>query len=142
MSTTGTYRGTQSHRTVGRGKLPDFENNSSHIPRPPSSATAHTPASDVGSSNMSAASSRQRQNQSKRDEVCSLFGFGSCLLMMVMVVAVMIMSSGDGFRQQRLMNIFIFRQFDVNWRPISTRRSITPVGHIGPARLLRALCLP
>lgn len=80
MSTTGTYRGTQSHRTAGRGKLPDFENNSSHIPRPPSSATAHTPASDVGSSTMSAASSRQRQNQSKRDEVCSLFGFGSLLV--------------------------------------------------------------
>lgn len=100
MSTTGTYRGTQSHRTNGRGKLPDFEtSSSSNIPRPQSSATAHTPASDVGSSTMSssAASSRQRQNQSKRDEVGSLF-------------LLMVMGSGGWrmmhFGQQRLMIIF------------------------------------
>ncbi|PLB36380.1 CBS and PB1 domain protein [Aspergillus candidus] len=81
MSATGTYRGTYSHKTVGRGKLPDFESSpASHIPRPrpdnssiSSSHTAqtpHTPSSDIGSSTMSAsaASSRQRQTQSKRDE--------------------------------------------------------------------------
>ncbi|KAL4930685.1 CBS and PB1 domain protein [Aspergillus undulatus] len=77
MSSTPTFRGTTSHRTVGRGRLPDFEGGSSasHIPRPrPDSSstitshTPHTPGSDIGSSTMSAASSRQRQNQSKRDE--------------------------------------------------------------------------
>ncbi|KAL4956940.1 hypothetical protein BDW69DRAFT_58833 [Aspergillus filifer] len=51
MSSTPTFRGTTSHRTVGRGRLPDFDG-----------------GSDIGSSTMSAASSRQRQNQSKRDE--------------------------------------------------------------------------
>ncbi|KAL4821666.1 hypothetical protein BDW67DRAFT_149261 [Aspergillus spinulosporus] len=77
MSSTPTFRGTTSHRTVGRGRLPDFEggNSASHIPRPrPESSSTitshnpHTPLSDIGSSTMSAASSRQRQNQSKRDE--------------------------------------------------------------------------
>lgn len=72
MSATGTFRGTPN-KTIGRGRLPDFEKDSatsSHIPRPrPDSASAHTPSSDVGSGTMSAASSRQRQNQSKRDEV-------------------------------------------------------------------------
>ncbi|KAH3262576.1 hypothetical protein KXW23_006901, partial [Aspergillus fumigatus] len=66
----GTYRGTTSQKTLGRGRLPDFENSpASHIPRPRPETTAstHTPSSDVGSSTMSAAS-RQRQNQSKRDE--------------------------------------------------------------------------
>ncbi|GIK02556.1 hypothetical protein Aspvir_006612 [Aspergillus viridinutans] len=66
----GTYRGTTSQKTIGRGRLPDFENSpTSHIPRPrpETSASTHTPSSDVGSSTMSAAS-RQRQNQSKRDE--------------------------------------------------------------------------
>ncbi|KAL4921581.1 hypothetical protein BDW62DRAFT_208181 [Aspergillus aurantiobrunneus] len=75
MSSTPTFRGTTSHRTVGRGRLPDFEGSAaSHIPRPrhesSSTITSHTPhtPSDIGSSTMSAASSRQRQNQSKRDE--------------------------------------------------------------------------
>ncbi|KAL6234687.1 hypothetical protein BDW75DRAFT_211719 [Aspergillus navahoensis] len=77
MSSTPTFRGTTSHRTVGRGRLPDFEGGSSasHIPRPrPESSSTitshnpHTPSSDIGSSTMSAASTRQRQNQSKRDE--------------------------------------------------------------------------
>ncbi|KAL4868829.1 hypothetical protein BDV12DRAFT_169119 [Aspergillus spectabilis] len=73
MSSTPTFRGTTSHRTVGRGRLPDFEGSpASHIPRPrpetSSIITSHTPTSDIGSSTMSAASSRQRQNQSKRDE--------------------------------------------------------------------------
>lgn len=71
MSTTGTHRGSQSHRSSGRGRVPDFETASaSHIPRPQSAAT-HA-SSDIGGSTMSAsvASSRQRQNQSKRDEVC------------------------------------------------------------------------
>ncbi|GIJ84241.1 hypothetical protein Asppvi_003081 [Aspergillus pseudoviridinutans] len=66
----GTYRGTTSQKTIGRGRLPDFENSpTSHIPRPrpETAASTHTPSSDVGSSTMSAAS-RQRQNQSKRDE--------------------------------------------------------------------------
>ncbi|GFF29427.1 meiotically up-regulated gene 70 protein [Aspergillus udagawae] len=66
----GTYRGTTSQKTIGRGRLPDFENSpTSHIPRPrpETSASTHTPSSDVGSSTMSAAS-RQRQTQSKRDE--------------------------------------------------------------------------
>ncbi|KAJ5328220.1 hypothetical protein MYU51_003991 [Penicillium brevicompactum] len=71
MSATGTFRGTPN-KTIGRGRLPDFGNDpsASHIPRPrpESSATTHTPSSDVGSGTMSAASSRQRQNQSKRDE--------------------------------------------------------------------------
>ncbi|GAQ44456.1 hypothetical protein AtubIFM55763_011299 [Aspergillus tubingensis] len=70
MSSTPTFKGTISHKTVGRGRLPDFD---SHIPRPrpETSSTTHTPqtaSSDIGSSTMSAASSRQRQNQSKRDE--------------------------------------------------------------------------
>lgn len=77
MSHTGTFRGTPN-KTLGRGKLPDFDNTGgSHIPRPrpdrPESSashnTHHTPSSDIGSGTMSAASSRQRQNQSKRDEV-------------------------------------------------------------------------
>ncbi|PWY76245.1 CBS and PB1 domain protein [Aspergillus heteromorphus CBS 117.55] len=65
MSSTPTFKGTVSHKTVGRGRLPDFD---SHIPRPrpePSSSTTHTPqtaSSDIGSTTMSAASSRQRQN--------------------------------------------------------------------------------
>ncbi|KAJ6079771.1 hypothetical protein N7467_009524 [Penicillium canescens] len=71
MSATGTFRGTPN-KTIGRGRLPDFggDSSASHIPRPrpESSATTHTPSSDVGSGTMSAASSRQRQNQSKRDE--------------------------------------------------------------------------
>ncbi|KAB8249865.1 hypothetical protein BDV35DRAFT_377950 [Aspergillus flavus] len=73
MSATGTYRGTTtSHKTIGRGRLPDFDGSASHIPRPrPETASStpnpHTPSSDIGSSTMSAAS-RQRQNQSKRDE--------------------------------------------------------------------------
>ncbi|KAE8350992.1 hypothetical protein BDV28DRAFT_138052 [Aspergillus coremiiformis] len=74
MSATGTYRGTTTgHKTVGRGRLPDFDSPASHIPRPrpdtasSSTPTPHTPSSDIGSSTMSAAS-RQRQNQSKRDE--------------------------------------------------------------------------
>ncbi|KAE8344532.1 hypothetical protein BDV24DRAFT_126666 [Aspergillus arachidicola] len=75
MSATGTYRGTTTgHKTVGRGRLPDFDSPTSHIPRPrPETASSsstpnpHTPSSDIGSSTMSAAS-RQRQNQSKRDE--------------------------------------------------------------------------
>ncbi|GMF67536.1 unnamed protein product [Aspergillus oryzae] len=76
MSATGTYRGTTTgHKTVGRGRLPDFDGSASHIPRPrPETASStpnpHTPSSDIGSSTMSAAS-RQRQNQSKRDEVWS-----------------------------------------------------------------------
>lgn len=74
MSHTGTFRGTPN-KTIGRGRLPDFDNSSgSHIPRPRSDrpesvATPNTPSSDVGSGTMSAASTRQRQNQSKRDEV-------------------------------------------------------------------------
>jgi hypothetical protein len=74
MSHTGTFRGTPN-KTIGRGRLPDFDNSGgSHIPRPRSDrpesvATTNTPASDVGSGTMSAASTRQRQNQSKRDEV-------------------------------------------------------------------------
>lgn len=88
MSATGTFRGTPN-KTIGRGRLPDFGNDpgaSSHIPRPKpdSSATTHNnPSSDIGSGTMSAASSRQRQNQSKRDEVrhdckprCCLFTLG------------------------------------------------------------------
>lgn len=80
MSHTGTFRGTPN-KTLGRGKLPDFDNTGgSHIPRPrpdrPESSashnTHHTPSSDIGSGTMSAASSRQRQNQSKRDEVRGL----------------------------------------------------------------------
>ncbi|KAJ5582092.1 hypothetical protein N7535_000712 [Penicillium sp. DV-2018c] len=71
MSATGTFRG-KPNQTIGRGRLPDFGNDpsASHIPRPrpESSATNHTPSSDIGSGTMSAASSRQRQNQSKRDE--------------------------------------------------------------------------
>ncbi|EED23855.1 CBS and PB1 domain protein [Talaromyces stipitatus ATCC 10500] len=66
MSAAGTYRGTPN-KTIGRGKMPDFDYNSSpgsHIPRPkPESAISQ---SDVGSS--ATAASRQRQNQSKRDE--------------------------------------------------------------------------
>ncbi|PYH46125.1 CBS and PB1 domain protein [Aspergillus saccharolyticus JOP 1030-1] len=70
MSSTPTFKGTVNHKTVGRGRLPDFD---SHIPRPrpDTSSTVHTPqtaSSDIGSNTMSAASSRQRQNQSKRDE--------------------------------------------------------------------------
>lgn len=78
MSHTGTFRGTPN-KTIGRRGLPDFESPgaASHIPRPrpdraESSLTNHstnTPSSDVGTGTMSAASSRQRQNQSKRDEV-------------------------------------------------------------------------
>lgn len=77
MSHTGTFRGTPN-KTIGRGRLPDFDgssSNASHIPRPrpdrPEPSSTHTPASDVGSGTgtMSAASSRQRQTQSKRDEV-------------------------------------------------------------------------
>lgn len=72
MSATGTFRG-KPNQTIGRGRLPDFGNDpsASHIPRPrpESSTTNNTPSSDVGSGTMSAASSRQRQNQSKRDEV-------------------------------------------------------------------------
>ncbi|KAJ5679013.1 hypothetical protein N7462_007257 [Penicillium macrosclerotiorum] len=73
MSHTGTFRGTPN-KTIGRGRLPEFENsNASHIPRPrpdrpEPSAVPHPPSSDLGSGTMSAASSRQRQNQSKRDE--------------------------------------------------------------------------
>ncbi|KAJ5157358.1 uncharacterized protein N7482_008458 [Penicillium canariense] len=75
MSHTGTFRGTPN-KTIGRGRLPDFETSSaSHIPRPrperpesSAASTTHTPSSEVGSGTMSAASSRQRQNQSKRDE--------------------------------------------------------------------------
>ncbi|KAF3011592.1 hypothetical protein E8E15_001171 [Penicillium rubens] len=71
MSATGTFRG-KPNQTIGRGRLPDFGNDpsASHIPRPrpESSTTNNTPSSDVGSGTMSAASSRQRQNQSKRDE--------------------------------------------------------------------------
>ncbi|KKK14812.1 hypothetical protein P175DRAFT_0447002 [Aspergillus ochraceoroseus IBT 24754] len=73
MSSNPAFKGTTGYKTVGRGKLPDFENSStSHIPRPrpdnSSTVTPQTPSSDIGSSTMSAASSRQRQNQSKRDE--------------------------------------------------------------------------
>ncbi|KAJ6120024.1 hypothetical protein N7523_004304 [Penicillium sp. IBT 18751x] len=77
MSHTGTFRGTPN-KTIGRRGLPDFESPgaASHIPRPrpdrPESSltnnSTHTPSSDVGTGTMSAASSRQRQNQSKRDE--------------------------------------------------------------------------
>ncbi|KAI9375414.1 hypothetical protein BJX61DRAFT_494146 [Aspergillus egyptiacus] len=69
-----TVRGsTVGHKSGGRGRLPDFEGSTvSHIPRPrpesSSTITTHTPGSEIGSSTMSAASSRQRQNQSKRDE--------------------------------------------------------------------------
>ncbi|KAJ9213547.1 hypothetical protein DTO166G4_4797 [Paecilomyces variotii] len=71
MSTTGgTFRGTPN-RTIGRGRMPDFDQSpgGSHIPRPKvegQSSHSHAP-SDVGGSTISAAS-RQRQNQSKRDE--------------------------------------------------------------------------
>ncbi|KAJ5774459.1 hypothetical protein N7457_009355 [Penicillium paradoxum] len=71
MSATGTFRG-KPNQTIGRGRLPDFGNDptASHIPRPrpETAATTQTPSSEVGSGTMSAASSRQRQNQSKRDE--------------------------------------------------------------------------
>ncbi|OQE15448.1 hypothetical protein PENSTE_c028G00791 [Penicillium steckii] len=73
MSHTGTFRGTPN-KTIGRGRLPDFDNSSgSHIPRPRSDrpesvVTPNTPSSDIGSGTMSAASTRQRQTQSKRDE--------------------------------------------------------------------------
>ncbi|EPS27748.1 hypothetical protein POX_e06730 [Penicillium oxalicum] len=75
MSHTGTFRGTPN-KTIGRGRMPDFESSStSHIPRPRSdrpessvASTTNTPSSDLGTGTMSAASSRQRQNQSKRDE--------------------------------------------------------------------------
>ncbi|CAI7587621.1 unnamed protein product [Penicillium glandicola] len=71
MSATGTFRG-KPNQTIGRGRLPDFGNDpsASHIPRPrpESSAATNTPSSEVGSGTMSAASSRQRQTQSKRDE--------------------------------------------------------------------------
>lgn len=72
--TAGTIRGTTSGRNTGRGKLPDFDN--SYIPRPKSESPSthnhhnnhHTAGSDVGSTAMST-TTRQRQNQSKRDEV-------------------------------------------------------------------------
>ncbi|KAJ5894585.1 hypothetical protein N7495_006276 [Penicillium taxi] len=71
MSHTGTFRGTPN-KTIGRGRLPDFDGNGSHIPRPrpdrPESTVSHNPPSEVGTGTMSAASSRQRQTQSKRDE--------------------------------------------------------------------------
>jgi hypothetical protein len=69
----GTFRGTPN-KTIGRGKMPDFEQSpsSSHIPRPKAeSATTSHGMSDVGSNATTA--SRQRQNQSKRDEVCAGF---------------------------------------------------------------------
>ncbi|KAH8697144.1 CBS and PB1 domain protein [Talaromyces proteolyticus] len=65
-SASGTFRGTPN-KTIGRGKMPDFDYNSpsgSHIPRPKPDAAPGQ--SDVGSS--ATAASRQRQNQSKRDE--------------------------------------------------------------------------
>ncbi|KAJ5760624.1 hypothetical protein N7520_007780 [Penicillium odoratum] len=77
MSHTGTFRGTPN-KTIGRGRLPDFDGSNSHIPRPrsdrPEPTSSHTPSSDVGSGTgtMSAASSRQRQTQSKRDEAIRL----------------------------------------------------------------------
>ncbi|KAJ5947302.1 hypothetical protein N7466_000317 [Penicillium verhagenii] len=80
MSHTGTFRGTPN-KTIGRGRLPDFDgssSNSSHIPRPrsdrPEPTSSHPPTSEVGSGTgtMSAASSRQRQTQSKRDEAIRL----------------------------------------------------------------------
>jgi hypothetical protein len=67
MSSAGTFRGTPN-KTIGRGKMPEFDYNSpsgSHIPRPKPDSTVGQ--SDVGSS--ATAASRQRQNQSKRDEV-------------------------------------------------------------------------
>lgn len=74
MSTAGTFRGTPN-KTIGRGKMPDFDYNNSpagsHIPRPKSESIVGQ--SEVGSAATSA--SRQRQNQSKRDEVCSIFAF-------------------------------------------------------------------
>ena len=67
----GTIRGTLNTKTIGRGRLPDFDNSSSHIPRPKNdSSSGHTPGSDVGGSSAMSATSRQRQNQSRRDEVC------------------------------------------------------------------------
>ncbi|RAH44347.1 CBS and PB1 domain protein [Aspergillus brunneoviolaceus CBS 621.78] len=71
MSSTPTFKGTINHKTVGRGRLPDFQDSHIPRPRPDTSSTVHTPqtaSSDIGSNTMSAASSRQRQNQSKRDE--------------------------------------------------------------------------
>ncbi|PYH82024.1 CBS-domain-containing protein [Aspergillus uvarum CBS 121591] len=71
MSSTPTFKGTVNHKTVGRGRLPDFQDSHIPRPRPDTSSTVHTPqtaSSDIGSNTMSAASSRQRQNQSKRDE--------------------------------------------------------------------------
>ncbi|OKL58828.1 hypothetical protein UA08_05623 [Talaromyces atroroseus] len=62
----GTFRGTPN-KTIGRGKMPDFDYNSpsgSHIPRPKPDSTLGQ--SDAGSA--ATAASRQRQNQSKRDE--------------------------------------------------------------------------
>jgi hypothetical protein len=64
----GTFRGTTPNKTIGRGKMPDFDYNSpsgSHIPRPKPDSTLGQ--SDAGSA--TTAASRQRQNQSKRDEV-------------------------------------------------------------------------
>ena len=75
-ATGGTIRGTTSARTVGRGRLPDFDNSASHIPRPKNDPPVNNAGSDVGSNTMSGAS-RQRQNQSKRDEVLYFNSFES-----------------------------------------------------------------
>lgn len=120
MSTTGssTFRN-QNHRSSGRSRAPDFDNASvisaSQIPRPHSTATPAA-SSDIGSTSMSAASSRQRQNQSKRDEVCGDKSPGcrskqegpKCLyfknLYFVLHMLIMIISH-------------MIRRFDAGWRP-------------------------
>lgn len=131
--TAGTIRGTTSGRNTGRGKLPDFDN--SYIPRPKSESPSthnhhnnhHTAGSDVGSTTMST-TTRQRQNQSKRDEVA----YSS-------VLSVFACSLTDMFSRGGKSNC---RLFDGSWRRTSARRGIRPRSPIALVGPLRVRCLP
>lgn len=129
MSHTGTFRGTTPNKTIGRGRLPDFDGaNASHIPRPrsdrPESSAASHPPSDLGSNTgtgtMSAASSRQRATQSKRDEV---------RLFRELQSRAWDKNTGlflPGLERRTMSSQFVFqnRQFVRKWRPTSKRNTI------------------
>lgn len=63
---TGTFRGTPTNRSQGRGQIPVFDSSPSNIPRPKLESNV---SSTMQSENAPSTLSASRQKQSKRDEV-------------------------------------------------------------------------
>ena len=138
----GTFRGTPN-RTIGRGKMPDFDAynsnspSSSHLPRPKTDSAPTHGMSDAGSATTSA--SRQRQNQSKRDEVnhprfLEALQLHATTPLRLIERTLFINSPLHILHIWRLIVRFHARLLGRSWKRIWTRRDIMFNGLVTPVR--------